>query len=85
MNVAGPMGVTHFLILSKPKSVPHLRVARTPQGPTLTFEIQEYALAADLARAQTRPRCPQGIFNNPPLVSLHYFWINSVCFAIFCL
>ncbi|KAH0461452.1 hypothetical protein IEQ34_009027 [Dendrobium chrysotoxum] len=73
LNVAGPMGVTHFLILSKPKSVPHLRVARTPQGPTLTFEIQEYALVADVARAQTRPRCPQGIFNNSPLIVLSGF------------
>ncbi|XP_020584328.1 peter Pan-like protein isoform X2 [Phalaenopsis equestris] len=73
LNVAGPMGVTHFLILSKPKTVPHLRVARTPQGPTLTFEIQEYALAADVARAQTRPRCPQGIFNNSPLIVLSGF------------
>ncbi|ONK58128.1 uncharacterized protein A4U43_C09F8500 [Asparagus officinalis] len=73
LNVAGPMGVTHFLILSNPKSIPHLRVARTPQGPTLTFEIREYALAADIARAQTRPRCPKDLFNNPPLVVLSGF------------
>lgn len=83
LNVAGPMGVTHFLILSKPKSVPHLRVARTPQGPTLTFEILEYALAADLARAQTRPRCPQGIFNNSPLVSLHVYFGLILCDLVF--
>lgn len=73
LNVAGPMGVTHFLILSKPKSVPHLRVARTPQGPTLTFDIHEYALASDVARAQTRPRCPQSLFNNSPLIVLSGF------------
>lgn len=73
LNVAGPMGVTHFLILSKPKSVPHLRVAKTPQGPTLTFEVQEYALAADVVRAQKRPRSPQGIFNCSPLIVLSGF------------
>ncbi|OAY63909.1 peter Pan-like protein isoform X1 [Ananas comosus] len=73
LNVAGPMGVTHFLILSNPKSVPHLRVARTPQGPTLTFEIHEYALAADIARSQSRPRCPQDLFKNSPLIVLSGF------------
>ncbi|KAG0498306.1 hypothetical protein HPP92_002997 [Vanilla planifolia] len=73
LNVAGPMGVTHFLILSKPKTIPHLRVARTPQGPTLTFEVHEYSLAADVARTQIRPRCPQGLFNNSPLIVLSGF------------
>ncbi|XP_072975119.1 peter Pan-like protein isoform X1 [Typha angustifolia] len=73
LNVAGPMGVTHFLILSYPKSVPHLRVARTPQGPTLTFHIHEYALASDIARSQSRPRCPPEIFKNSPLIVLSGF------------
>jgi ribosome biogenesis protein SSF1/2 len=70
LNVAGPMGVTHFLMISNPKSIPHLRVARTPQGPTLTFHIQEYALAADIAKSQPRHRCPPELFKNSPLVSL---------------
>uniref|UniRef100_A0A7N0UZP9 Brix domain-containing protein n=1 Tax=Kalanchoe fedtschenkoi TaxID=63787 RepID=A0A7N0UZP9_KALFE len=39
LNVAGPMGVTHFMILSKTTTGPYLRVARTPQGPTLTVKI----------------------------------------------
>src|SRR4051812_28830075 len=81
-NVAGPMGVTHFLILSNPKRVPHLRVAKSPQGPTLTFEILEYSLAADIARSQTRPRCPKDLFNNSPLGGILIVKIsaNVVCF-----
>ncbi|KAL3632552.1 hypothetical protein CASFOL_025536 [Castilleja foliolosa] len=67
LNVAGPMGVSHFLILSKTETAPYLRVARTPQGPTLTFKILEYALATDIARSQVRPRCPKDLFKNPPL------------------
>ncbi|KAL6593893.1 hypothetical protein ACP70R_048794 [Stipagrostis hirtigluma subsp. patula] len=73
LNVAGPLGVTHFLILSNPKSLPHLRLARTPQGPTHTLQIEEYALAADIANSQKRPRCPPGIFKSPPLVVLSGF------------
>lgn len=73
LNVAGPMGVTHFLIISKTATAPYLRVARTPQGPTLTFKIQEYSLAVDVARSQVRPRCPQDLFKNAPLIVLSGF------------
>ncbi|XP_074570854.1 peter Pan-like protein [Curcuma longa] len=73
LNVAGPMGVTHFLMLSYPKSIPHLRVARTPQGPTLTFEVQEYSLAADIARSQSRPSFPKELCDNSPLIVLSGF------------
>lgn len=70
LNVAGPMGVTHFLMLSKTGTSPYLRVARTPQGPTLTFKIKEYSLVVDIARSQLRPRCPKDLFKNAPLVIL---------------
>lgn len=71
LNVAGPMGVTHFVILSKTESGPNLRVARTPQGPTLTFKIHEYSLAVDVAHSQARPRCPPELFKTSPLVCFY--------------
>ncbi|VAH91132.1 unnamed protein product [Triticum turgidum subsp. durum] len=64
VNVASPLGVTHFLILSNPKSLPHLRFAKSPQGPTYTCQISEYALAADIANSQKRPRCPAEPFKS---------------------
>lgn len=73
LNVAGPMGVTHFLILSKTHAAAYLRVAKTPQGPTLTFKIHEYSLAVDIAQSQLRPRCPQDLFKNSPLLVLSGF------------
>ncbi|CAO2824405.1 unnamed protein product [Amaranthus hypochondriacus] len=73
LNVAGPMGVTHFLILSKTHTAPFLRVAKTPQGPTLTFKIHEYSLTVDVAQSQLRPRCPQDLFKNSPLLVLSGF------------
>lgn len=73
LNVAGPMGVTHFLMLSKTATAPYLRVAKTPQGPTLTFKIHEYSLAIDVARSQLRPRCPKDLFSNSPLIVLSGF------------
>lgn len=85
LNVAGPMGVTHFLMLSKTQSSPYLRVARTPQGPTLTFKIQDYSLAVDVLKSQLRPRCPQDLFKNAPLVMFipSLFYTYNV-FFIFC-
>ncbi|KAG2240048.1 hypothetical protein Bca52824_091168 [Brassica carinata] len=66
LNVSGPMGVTHFLMLKKTASALSLRVATTPQGPTLTFKIHQYSLASDIAQSQLRPRCPPDLFKNPP-------------------
>ena len=68
------MGVTHFLILSKTPTAPYLRVATTPQGPTLTFKINEYSLATDIAQSQLRPRCPKDLLKNSALVKylIHY-------------
>ncbi|KAL6500318.1 hypothetical protein OROHE_025684 [Orobanche hederae] len=73
LNVAGPMGVTHFLILSKTETAPYLRVARTPQGPTLTFKIHKYSLANDVIRSQLRPRSTKDLFKDPPLIVLSGF------------
>ncbi|KAL6217225.1 hypothetical protein ACLB2K_010442 [Fragaria x ananassa] len=73
LNVAGPYGVTHFLILSKTVTAPYLRVATTPQGPTLTFKIKEYSLAVDIKHSQKFPRCPKDLFKNPPMSILSGF------------
>ncbi|CAH8353988.1 unnamed protein product [Eruca vesicaria subsp. sativa] len=73
LNVSGPMGVTHFLMLKKTASALSLRVARTPQGPTLSFKIHQYSLASDIAQSQLRPRCPPDLFKNPPLIVLSGF------------
>ena len=39
VQVAGPLGVTHFVIVSRMDSHVNLRLCRLPRGPTLTFHI----------------------------------------------
>lgn len=73
VHIAGPLGVTHLLIISSTENAPYLRVARCPHGPTLTFKINDYSLMADIARSQSRPRSTAGIFKNPPLIVLAGF------------
>lgn len=40
VQVAGPLGVTHFLMLSRTEEFINLRVCRLPRGPTITFHIK---------------------------------------------
>merc|ERR1711976_269582 len=73
VNVAGPLGVSHFLILSASNNASYLRIAKSPRGPTLTMRIHSYALMRDVLGAQLRPHCPQAMFLNPPLVVMNNF------------
>lgn len=73
LHVSGPLGITHFLMLSATKEAPYLRIARTPRGPTLTFKILEFSLSSDIAKAQTRPRAPPDMYEAPPLVVMNGF------------
>ena len=57
--VAGPLGVTHFAILTATQSASYLRLARAPRGPTLTMRIHSYSLMRDVVAAQQRPRLPE--------------------------
>lgn len=40
VSVAGPLGVSHFMILTATKTASYLRVAKTPRGPTLTMKAR---------------------------------------------
>jgi ribosome biogenesis protein SSF1/2 len=43
--IAPTLGVTHLLAFTLTDAANvHLRVARLPQGPTLTFRVQRYSL-----------------------------------------
>lgn len=59
VHVAGPLGVTHFVMLTATHNASYLRVAKPPRGPTLTMRVHEYSLIRDVVAAQQRPRIPQ--------------------------
>ncbi len=73
LHVSGPLGVTHFIIMSATEQSRYMRIAKTPRGPTLTFRISEYALMRDVAASQRKPRNPESAYKNPPLVVLNNF------------
>ncbi|XP_054418002.1 P2Y purinoceptor 11 isoform X1 [Pteronotus mesoamericanus] len=71
--VAGPLGVTHFLILSKTETNIYFKLMRLPGGPTLTFQINKYALIRDVVSSLRRHRMHEQQFTHPPLLVLNSF------------
>ncbi|XP_037361642.1 P2Y purinoceptor 11 [Talpa occidentalis] len=71
--VAGPLGVTHFLILSKTETNIYFKLMRLPGGPTLTFRINKYTLVRDVVSSLRRHRMHEQQFSHPPLLVLNSF------------
>ncbi|CAK0738206.1 hypothetical protein CVIRNUC_001009 [Coccomyxa viridis] len=73
VDIAGPLGVSHFLILTATANAAYLRLVKTPRGPTLTMRIHEYALMKDVTATLLRPRQPDSMWKAPPLVVMNNF------------
>ena len=73
INVAGPLGVSHFLLFSATENAKYLKICKTPRGPTLTFRIDKYSLERDVKKAQKNPKSRGKSFLNPALVVLNNF------------
>ncbi|KAK3247550.1 hypothetical protein CYMTET_42955 [Cymbomonas tetramitiformis] len=73
VHIAGPFGVTHFMLLSATVEAHYLRVCACPRGPTITMKINQYTLASDIANVQPHYSAPPAIFKNSPLVVLNNF------------
>ncbi|XFF79877.1 hypothetical protein AB1E18_006096 [Capra hircus] len=71
--VAGPLGVTHFLIVSKTETNVYFKLMRLPGGPTLTFRINKYTLVRDVVSSLRRHRMHEQQFAHPPLLVLNSF------------
>ncbi|XP_057717195.1 suppressor of SWI4 1 homolog [Corythoichthys intestinalis] len=71
--VAGPMGVTHFMIFSKTPSSVNMRVARLPKGPMLYFKVLKYTLVKDVVSSLKKHRMHAQQFTHHPLLILNNF------------
>ncbi|EXJ87850.1 hypothetical protein A1O1_04777 [Capronia coronata CBS 617.96] len=72
--MAGPLGVTHLFLFSRSKTGNvHFRVALAPRGPTITFRVERYALAKDIAKAQKHPRGGGKEYLHAPLLVMNNF------------
>lgn len=74
--MAGPLAVTHLLVFTLTDAANvHLRMARIPQGPTITMRVERYSCMKDLVNAGLRGtgKAPGGEYRSPPLLVLNNF------------
>ncbi|KAM9780085.1 suppressor of SWI4 1 homolog [Neosynchiropus ocellatus] len=71
--IAGPLGVTHFMIFSKTPTTINMRLARLPKGPTLHFRVVKYTLVKDVVSSLKKHRMHDQQFAHHPLLVLNNF------------
>nr|XP_028568422.1 suppressor of SWI4 1 homolog isoform X1 [Podarcis muralis] len=76
--VAGPLGVTHFLVFTKTPTNINLKFFRLPGGPTLTFRVAQYSLIKDVVSTLKRHRMHEQQFNHHPLLVLNNFGLQGM-------
>ncbi|XP_042658735.1 suppressor of SWI4 1 homolog [Tyto alba] len=76
--VAGPLGVTHFLVFSKSAASINFKVFRLPGGPTLTFKVMQYSLIKDVVSSLKRHRMHEQQFTHHPLLVLSNLGLQQI-------
>ncbi|KAJ5913592.1 hypothetical protein N7504_002475 [Penicillium tannophilum] len=72
--MAGPLGVTHLMLFSKSSTGnTNMRLAVTPRGPTMHFQVENYSLCRDVERAMKRPQSGGQDHKTPPLLVMNNF------------
>ncbi|CAI7569325.1 unnamed protein product [Penicillium manginii] len=72
--MAGPLGVTHLMLFSKSKTGnTNMRLAVTPRGPTLHFQVENYSLCKDVERSMKRPQSGGQDHKTAPLLVMNNF------------
>lgn len=74
-ELALPMGITHILAFSQSENRLNMRLARTPEGPTLTFRVTQFSLSKHIKALQRRPVSDhaRSLNQNPPIVVTNNF------------
>ncbi|XP_015276351.1 PREDICTED: suppressor of SWI4 1 homolog [Gekko japonicus] len=76
--VAGPLGVTHFLVFTKTPTTVNLKLFRLPGGPSLTFRVTQYSLIKDVVSSLKRHRMHEQQFTHHPLLILNNFGLQGM-------
>jgi ribosome biogenesis protein SSF1/2 len=70
ITMSGPLGVTHLMLFSRSESGnTNMRLAITPRGPTLHFNVEKYSLCKDVKKAIKHAKGGGKEYLTAPLVS----------------
>jgi ribosome biogenesis protein SSF1/2 len=72
-HVCLPLGVSHILAFSQNQDRLSMRIAKTPQGPTLTFRVHRFSLSKHIQKLQRRPINTKSLLDSPPIVVTNNF------------
>lgn len=85
LSIVDVYGLSHMMMLTNTDKNSYIRLARMPRGPTITFKIEDYALAADIfdfntnkienerTKSRISPKPLTKSFNHVPLVIMNGF------------
>ena len=74
-HVCLPLGVSHILAITQNEDRLNLKIAKLPQGPTLSFRMHRFSLIKHVQKLQKRPMNinSRSITANPPIVVTNNF------------
>jgi len=72
-HVCLPLGVSHILAFSQNQDRLSMRIAKTPEGPTLTFRVHRFSLSKHIQKLQRRPVNAKSLLDSPPIVVTNNF------------
>ncbi|SCU96495.1 LAFA_0G06612g1_1 [Lachancea sp. 'fantastica'] len=78
--MCGPLGVSHLFMFTQSEKTGNvsLKMARTPHGPTITYQVLDYSLGRDIKKFMKRPRTlGKEDVMNPPLLVLNGFGVKA--------
>lgn len=78
--MCGPLGVSHLFMFTQSEKTGNvsLKIARAPQGPTITFQVTDFSLGKDIKKFLRRPKTlNKEDLLNPPLLVLNGFGIKK--------
>jgi ribosome biogenesis protein SSF1/2 len=76
-HVCLPLGISHIMAFSQNQEKLALRIAKTPQGPTLTFRVHRFSLAKHVQHLQKRPMNTNTLVDHSPIVVTNNFGDQS--------
>ena len=72
-HVCLPLGISHMLAFSQNNERLNFRIAKTPQGPTLSFRVHQFSLSKHVQKLQRRPVNTNTLVTSPPIVVTNNF------------
>lgn len=73
VSLSGVFHVSHMCLFTRSAKSMSLKIARMPQGPTLTFRVHSFILAKDVLSSLKKQIVEESAFKHPPLVILNSF------------